>query len=113
MWYKFLSEWNGVSFFLNDNIEEAADLHLLTDSTDRAFGGIYHNQWFQGIIPQAILEDEETVSMAFCELYPIVMSCVLWGSTWGCKRLLFHCDNLSPFHNWRTTTLQHFAIEIF
>ena len=94
MWYKFLSGWNGVSFFLHDNIEEAADLHLFTDSTDRAFAGIYHNQWFQGIIPQAILEGEETVSMAFCELYPIVMSCVLWGSTWGCKRLLFHCDNL-------------------
>ena len=30
----------------------------------------------------------------------------LWNS-WVCRSCL------SPFHNWRTTTLQHFAIEIF
>ena len=94
MWFKFLSSWNGVSFFLNDDIVNAADLHLFTDATDRAFGGIYSNQWFQGIIPKSILEGEETVSMAFCELYPIVMACVLWGSEWQRKRILFRCDNL-------------------
>ena len=33
--------------------------------------------------------------MALCELYPIVMACVLWGSQWTQKRILFFCDNMS------------------
>lgn len=33
--------------------------------------------------------------MAFFELYPIVMACVLWGHNWNRKRILFHCDNMS------------------
>lgn len=37
----------------------------------------------------------EAKSMAFYELYPIVMACVLWGQFWPRKRILFHCDNLA------------------
>jgi hypothetical protein len=33
--------------------------------------------------------------MAFYELYPIVMACVLWGYNWSRKRILFNCDNLA------------------
>jgi hypothetical protein len=40
-----------------------------------SFGGIYVNQWFQGDFP-CELSNEQT-SMAFYELYPIVMACVL------------------------------------
>ena len=29
------------------------------------------------------------------------------------KHIIAFEVTLSPFHNWRTTTLQHFAIEIF
>ena len=32
--------------------------------------------------------------MALLELYPIVVSCVLWGDKWNRKRILFHCDNM-------------------
>ena len=91
MWHKFLSKWNGISFFLDDNITFAADMHLFTDATDKAFGGYFNGQWFQGHFPSAILQQQ--CSMAFLELYPIVMACVLWGHTWSQKRILFHCDN--------------------
>ncbi|VDI30919.1 Hypothetical predicted protein [Mytilus galloprovincialis] len=47
MWSKFLKDWNGVSFFLNDNITNAADIHLFTDATPSSFGGFYQNEWFQ------------------------------------------------------------------
>jgi hypothetical protein len=33
--------------------------------------------------------------MAFFELYPIVMACVLWGHLWTRKQILFNCDNLA------------------
>ncbi|KAK3099253.1 hypothetical protein FSP39_001635 [Pinctada imbricata] len=93
MWAVFLEGWNGISFFLDDNITRAADIELFTDATPTSFGGIYNNQWFQGYFPISL--QEEQMSMAFCELYPIVMACILWGSAWKRKRILFHCDNLA------------------
>ena len=41
MWSKFLKEWNGVSFFVNDDIVNAADIQLFTDATMTSFGGYY------------------------------------------------------------------------
>ncbi|KAK3098128.1 hypothetical protein FSP39_016419 [Pinctada imbricata] len=93
MWAVFLEGWNGISFFLDDNITRAADIELFTDATPTSFGGIYNNQWFQGYFPISL--QEEQMSMAFCELYPIVMACILLGSEWKRKRILFHCDNLA------------------
>ncbi|VDI15265.1 Hypothetical predicted protein [Mytilus galloprovincialis] len=94
MWSKFLNNWNGVSFFLNDNIVKAADMQLFTDATLTSFGGFYQNHWFQGNFPEDLILTEES-SIAFFELYPIVMACVLWGHYWPRKRILFYCDNLS------------------
>ena len=93
MWSEFLQNWNGISFFLNDDIINSADLQLYTDATPTGFGGFFQNKWFQGTFPSEVQQEE--LSMAFCELYPIVMACVLWGHSWARKRILFHCDNLA------------------
>lgn len=34
-------------------------------------------------------------SMAFLELYPIVVAAVLWGTQWPGKKILFYCDNIT------------------
>lgn len=91
MWSIFLKNWNGVSFFLDDHITLAADIHLFTDATQDAFGGIFGSTWFQGLFPPSLKKLDP--SMALFELYPIVMACVLWGHNWNRKRILFHCDN--------------------
>ncbi|XP_060070454.1 uncharacterized protein LOC132550409 [Ylistrum balloti] len=93
MWSFFLKNWNGRSFFLDDHITSAADLHLFTDATSESFGGIYLNQWFQGFFPSELKAMD--TSMALFELYPIVMACVLWGHQWHNKHILFHCDNVA------------------
>ena len=94
MWSKFLSDWNGVSFFLDDDITLAADINLYTDATDKSFGGIFNNAWFQGYFPEDLFREQ--TSMALFELYPIVMACQMWGSAWWCKkRILINCDNES------------------
>ena len=91
-WQLFLQEWNGVSFFLDDNITAAAEMHLFTDATDKAFGGIFQNKWFQSFFPKHLLIfDNHSPSMALLELYPIVIACFLWGK----QRILFHCDNMA------------------
>lgn len=95
MWHVFVERWNGVSFFLHDNITLATDMHLFTDATDKAFGGLYGNKWFQDTFPSDLANNKEKISMAFLELYPIVMACVLWGHEWSRRRILFHCDNMS------------------
>ena len=95
MWHQFLSKWNGVSFFLDDDVIQAADMHLYTDATDKAYGGIYRNKWFQGKFPTELLQGDETISMALLELYPIVVACVLWGKDWSRRRVLFNCDNMA------------------
>ena len=95
MWKKFLEGWNGVSMFLDDTITSSADLHLYTDSTDTHFGGIYGQRWFQDKFPSNLTCEDEKMSMALLELYPIVVSCVLWGAEWKKLRILFHCDNMS------------------
>jgi hypothetical protein len=94
MWLLFLKNWNGVSFFLNDHTTVAAGLELYTDATESAFGGYFNKCWFQGYFPQEILKDEQ-ISMAFLELYPIVMACVLWGHQWSRLRIVLYCDNMS------------------
>lgn len=96
MWATLLRHWNGASFFLDDNITLAADMHIYTDATPTSFGGIFLNKWFQGTFPPEFMHEQQ--SMALCELYPIVMACVMWGSQWSNKRILFHCDNLATVH---------------
>ena len=63
MWATFLRDWNGVSFFLDDNITTAADMELFTDSTRTSFGGIYRTSWFQGQFPPECITPH--TSMAF------------------------------------------------
>ena len=96
MWSKFLSGWNGVSFFLDEEYTQAADIRLFTDSTDTAFGGIYNNKWFQGYFPNDLYSED--TSMALFELYPIVMACSMWGYTWARKKILLNCDNESTVY---------------
>lgn len=95
MWRQFLSNWNGISFFYDDNITEAADMQLYTDASGSyGFGGYYQGKWFSEPWPKDLpkLEDGD-MSIAFMELVPIVASVVLWQDSWFKKRILFHCDN--------------------
>lgn len=89
MWYKFLSGWNGLSFFLDDQVVESADMHILTDANATLLGGIlvFDSRWFQGEIPEEVRNLTQSHSIAFCKLYPIVMACVLWGSEWVQKTI--------------------------
>lgn len=93
MWSVFLKNWNGVSFFLDDQVTPAVDMELYTDATLTSFAGYFKNKWFQGFFPEELYAEKQ--SMALFELYPIVMACVLWGHLWSCKKILFHCDNMA------------------
>ena len=95
MWYSFLTGWNRVSFFYDDEITIASDMELFTDAASNfGFGGYFQGKWFSNSWPSELPESlDSTMSMAFRELYPIVVAAYLWGHLWCRKRILFHCDN--------------------
>ena len=97
MWLYFLNGWNGISMFHNVSSTTTEDLHLYTDaSRSIGFGGFFQGQWFSSAWPdtfKALLIKDNEISIAFCELYPIVVAAVLWGHTWAKKRIIFMCDN--------------------
>ena len=99
LWLYFLSHWNGISVFYNANAITSDDLCLWTDaSLTIGFGGYFQGQWFSEPWPTSLhsylpLNDGEAISIAFCELYPIVVSALLWGHCWKRQRIVFLCDN--------------------
>ena len=94
MWLRFLQGWNGVSLFYDSMFTCASDMTLYTDASLLGFGGVFKNRWFYSFWPMKIPSvDGEDLSMAFRELYPIVVAAVLWGKEWTCRRIMFMCDN--------------------
>jgi hypothetical protein len=95
MWQVLVEQWNGVSIFIDPHSTPAPDMELYTDASGKGCSGYFHGQWFAMHWPASILiEQGDHLSMSFCELYPIVVSALLWGSTWSSKRILFFCDNM-------------------
>ncbi|CAG2240942.1 unnamed protein product [Mytilus edulis] len=87
-WLLFLSSWNGVNMFYSRQFYSSYDA-----SSTKGFGGYFKGEWFYSSWPSNIAYPDKTFSMAFLELYPIVVSAILWGSQWTTKRILFWCDN--------------------
>lgn len=92
-WLQFLPQWNGVSMFYQDDWESNIDLHIYTDSSDKAAAGYVNGKWF--VVPFvhefAILKD---LSINWRELFAVVVAAATFGSQWTGKRLMFHCDNM-------------------
>ena len=94
MWQSFLCDWNGKAFFLNHFWESSSQLKLFTDASGRlGFGGIFGASWFQGRWSPSQLLDSNGISIAWQELYAIVVACSIWGNLWSQKRITFFCDN--------------------
>jgi len=94
MWSMFLSNWNGISLFLDNAPISSHDLKLFTDAcTSVGYGGYFQGEWFAGKWTPSLLAGLVDVSMAFMELYPIVVAALLWGNQWARKRIMFCCDN--------------------
>lgn len=99
MWLYFLSNWNGVSLFYDNVVLHAYDMELYTDASSTiGYGGYFQGQWFSELWPDCLnvnVSGSDDVSMAFREIYPIVVSCMIWGKLWQRKQILFWCDNLA------------------
>lgn len=89
-WYTFLQSWNGVSFWLYPGVPVISNVIVATDASGSiGYGAIYKQQWFNGWwVPAHISQ-----SIAFKELFPIVLAAHVWGHQWRRKHVMFKCDN--------------------
>ncbi|MCG8431274.1 MAG: hypothetical protein MJA29_08895, partial [Candidatus Omnitrophica bacterium] len=99
-WSDFLQSWNGVAIFLDTHLTQAPDLELYTDSSSTiGFGGYFQKRYFYGRWPEGCtLGLNPDLSMAYLELFPIVVAALLWGDEWRGKKIMFHCDNMATVH---------------
>ncbi len=98
-WSSFSSQWNGRAFFLDPAWTPTPDMQLFTDAFSLVgLGAYWDGQWLQMRWPTSLA----THSIQWKELCAIFVACKTWGSQWSRKRLLFHCDNLTVVHLWRS-----------
>ena len=59
------------------------------------YGGILGNKWFQGRCKTQQQLNAPGVSIAWQELFALVVACHIWGDEFANKRIVFYCDNAS------------------
>ena len=97
MWAHLLKHWNGISLFLDDEPTDAGCFGLFTDASGIGYGGFYQGKCFFGAWSQITnIPNITSTSIAFKELYPIVVAALLWGHQWGRKRLAFFFQTTQP-----------------
>lgn len=73
----------------------AFDIDLFTDAASSVgFGAYFKGRWCSGLWPSSWVEKGWVRNMALLELFPILVSVVIWGEEFRDKKICFHCDNL-------------------
>jgi hypothetical protein len=94
MWKEFISNWNGANLFLSSEWHASDTLNLHTDASGSlGFGGIFGKKWFQGKWRPHQKLGQPGISIAWQELFAIVVACQIWGELLADQRIKFHCDN--------------------
>ena len=89
-WLEFFQSWNGCSFLLCPRWATIPDLHVSSDAAGCVRDGAilgrdrFVGRWCPLQLP---------LSIAYKELFPIVLAAFLWGHHWSAKRVEFRSDN--------------------
>ena len=95
-WTHFLPTWPGSSLFLRSQWTLAPDMQLFTDASNLGYGAYWAGRWFN----QTWSPEQVTFTIAWKELYVILVACSTWGHLWPRKRILFYCDNAAVVEIW-------------
>ena len=89
-WREFFHSWNGHSFLLYPQWAPVPDLQISSDAAGSiGYGAILGLEWFVGVWSAA----QMPLSIAYKELFPVVLAASLWGHQWSAKRVEFCSDN--------------------
>ena len=94
-WHQFLFQWHGVSFRLFPGLSPEADEEVSSDAAGSlGYGAFLKDCWFAG--PWAPSQQQQ--SIAYKELFPVVITAHVWGHHCCRKHVLFHSDNDAVVH---------------
>ena len=99
-WLNLLPLWNGTAPILEPKWTPSHILHIYTDASSlHGYGAFFNGAWFRGSwAPHQQLGND--ISIAWQELYAIVLAAQAWGHLWTTRRILAHCDNLAVVDIW-------------
>ena len=100
-WREFSSTWNGVSFFTFPGLESLPAYEVGSDASGTiGYGAFLGSEWFNG----HWLSSKLPLSIAYKELFPVVLSAHIWSHLWSRKRILFRVDNEAVVHMLNSRT---------
>ena len=101
-WVELFGQWNGISFFLFSTLEPLPDFSVCSDASGViGYGASMDNEWFSGQwFPLQI-----PLSIAYKELFPVVLAAHVWSPCWSARGILFQTGNEKVVHilNSRTS----------
>ena len=100
-WHHFLSDWHGVSFWLFPGLVPEAGVEVSSDTAGSiGFGAYLKGYWFAG----SWAPSQQQQSIAYKELFPVVIAAHVWGHMWCKRHVLFRSDNEAVVHILNTRT---------
>jgi hypothetical protein len=90
-WLDYLPLWNGVSYFPDASWTSNTVVNFWTDASDIGLGATYSTSWFYINYSKDYWWTSHTI--AWRELYAVLVAAATWRNQLRGKRLLFHCDN--------------------
>ena len=106
---RFLDEYNGKSFFLENTWETSHTLELHTDEVGSiGFGAVFGKHWFGGEWPVTW----KTYNIAVLELFPIVLAMHIWIHLMADKCVVFFADNAAVVDIINKQTSKHQGIMV-
>ena len=90
LWLKFLREFIGRSFFLDNKWNTSLPLELYTGAAgSKGYGAIFGPHWFYG----SFTDQWQSLDITFLELFLIALSVRMWGSQMANRCIVFVTDN--------------------
>ena len=89
-WLQFLSSWHGVYFWLFPGMAASPDLQVTSDTSGSlGFGAYFNGEWFSS----SWVSSQMSHSIAYKELFPVVIAAHVWGPQFARRHVLFCTDN--------------------
>jgi hypothetical protein len=96
-WRQFMSQWNGKSFWYDEEWtpSDHHTLQLSTDASSTGFGAVFGSLWFNGVWSAEQLAEAKRAkreSMPYLELLALTLAVCTWGHHWRGRRIVLLCD---------------------
>jgi len=91
-WREFFHSWEGLSFLLSPQWAPLPEFYVSSHAAGAlGYGANFVNEWFVCKWSSS----QQPLSIAYKELFPVVVAAHLWGDRWATKRVEFCSDNMA------------------